>query len=495
MTVKNLRMKLKKKKVQQNKYEIIAKILNEIMFENSNKTKTWKSLQIFMNMSIESLNAVLASYIRFAKNQLSRISSHERVQNVTHETSLFNLIFIQRYIDYSFQNFRDQQQILNTIASVFASTQSYWNNDRRMKKNQEFVQHAHSHFNSFINESMIYNRDFHDYCCYKCDKLDHVLEKCKTFSKKWLSRFAKRALQNICQLDTVASKNKNDQYEIVQFEIMIKSNQTLQQSIQSFVNTSFNSAIKITNYRDETPFMNRQNSFTQSSNFNVMSEIQSYTYVYDSNKKSKKFRKSKIFAMQTSSKNLKKFNFNSVTMFSKTLHDDNIFRVFDIKFKRRRLYNVNEFSSFDEKKQLSKKSTKIFIRSKKKKTKRKKKIMKFILNMINKSKINVKNIFIYNNIILFALYLYQIFFYFRDETKRLIQAFKKFKKKSNSKINQKDEKETRQKNNASEVYNHTYKNELRCCWHKKKENTLNNKRISWHNNQWKNRFRRFCHTL
>ena len=195
---------------------------------------------------------------------------------------------------------------------------------------------------------------------------------------------------------------------------MIKSNQTLQQSIQSFVNTSFNSAIKMTNYRDETPLMNRQNSFTQSSNLNVMSKIQSYTYVYDSNKKSKKFRKSKIFAMQTNSKNLKKFNFNSVTMFSKTLHDDNIFRVFDIKFKRRRLYNVNEFSSFDEKKQLSKKSTKIFIRSKKKKLNEKKKIMKFILNMINKPKINVKNIFIHNNIILTALYLYQIFFYFRN---------------------------------------------------------------------------------
>ena len=77
--------------------------------------------------------------------------------------------------------------------------------------------------------------------------------------------------------------------------------------------------------------------------------------------------------MQASSKNLKKFSFNSVTMFSKTLHDDNILRVFDIKFKRRRLYNVNEFSFFDEKKQLSKKSAKVFTRSKKKEAKRKEK--------------------------------------------------------------------------------------------------------------------------
>ena len=223
--------------------------------------------------------------------------------------------------------------------------------------------------------------------------------------------------------------------------------------------------IKIANYRDEMFFMNHQNydSFTRISNLNTMSKTQLYTYVYNLNKKSKKVRKSKIFAMQTNLKNLKKFNFNSVTMFSKILYNDNIFRVFDIKFKRRCFYNVNKLSFFDKKKQLSKKSIKIVARSKKKvKRKEKKKIMKFILNIINKSKINVKNIFIYNNIILSTLYFYQISFYFRNETKRLIQTFKKFKK-SNSKINQKNEKKINQKNNASKIYNHIHKNELRCC--------------------------------
>ena len=70
--------------------------------------------------------------------------------------------------------------------------------------------------------------------------------------------------------------------------------------------------------------------------------------------------------MQASLENLKKLSFNSVTMFSKVLYDDNIFRVFDIKPKRRCFYNVNKLSSFDEKKQLPKKSTKIFTRPKKK---------------------------------------------------------------------------------------------------------------------------------
>ena len=39
ITAKNLRMKLKKKKVQQSKYEIIAKTFNEVVFKSSNKTK------------------------------------------------------------------------------------------------------------------------------------------------------------------------------------------------------------------------------------------------------------------------------------------------------------------------------------------------------------------------------------------------------------------------------------------------------------------------
>ena len=63
--------------------------------------------------------------------------------------------------------------------------------------------------------------------------------------------------------------------------------------------------------------------------------------------------------------------------------------------------------------------------------------------MINKPKINVKNIFIHSNIILSALYLYQISFYFRNETRRLIQASKKFKKKK--KTAQKSIKKTKKK--------------------------------------------------
>lgn len=143
-----------------------------------------------------------------------------------------------------------------------------------MRENQKFAQHAHSHFNSFINGSMIYNRDFHDYCCYKCGKLGHVLEKCEAFSKKWLSRLAKRVLQDICQPDTAASRNKNDQYEIVQPETMTRPNQALQQPTQPFVNTPFNPAVKVTNYRDEVSPMGRQGHgpFTRVSNPNTMPE-------------------------------------------------------------------------------------------------------------------------------------------------------------------------------------------------------------------------------
>lgn len=431
MAAKDLRMKLEEEKAQQGKYETIAKALNEVVSGGSNKAKAWKSLQTSMDMSAESLNAALASYIRPARNQPPRIPSHERVQDVTHEAPPSNPIPIQRYTGYSSQDSRGQQQALNTIASASAPTQPYWNNDRRMREDQEFAQHAHSHPNPFINGSMIYNRDLHGYCCYKCGKLGHVLGECEAPPEEWLSRPAKRALQGICQPGTAASRNRNDQYEVVQPGTMTRPNQALQQPVQPSANTPFNPAVKVANYRDEAPLMGRQGPSTQSPNPNVMPETQPYTYVYDPNRKSRESREPRVFAVQASSENLEEPSSNSVTMSSGALHDDNILRVFDTKPKRRRLYNVNEPSSSDEKEQLPKEPAKASTRPKKEGAKRKgrKKTMKPILGMINKPEVNVEDILIHSNITLPALYLYQISPYFRDETRRLIQAPRKPRKK------------------------------------------------------------------
>ena len=55
--------------------------------------------------------------------------------------------------------------------------------------------------------------------------------------------------------------------------------------------------------------------------------------------------------------------------------------------------------------------------------------MKSISKMKKKSKINVKNIFMNNMIILFVMHLYQFSFHFRDEAKRFIIASRKSRTK------------------------------------------------------------------
>lgn len=65
-----------------------------------------------------------------------------------------------------------------------------------------------------------------------------------------------------------------------------------------------------------------------------------------------------------------------------------------------------------------------------------KKILKFIANMIDQSKIFVEIILLNQMITLLTLHLYQLFSYYRDETKRFINAFRKFRKKKIDKINQ-----------------------------------------------------------
>ena len=59
--------------------------------------------------------------------------------------------------------------------------------------------------------------------------------------------------------------------------------------------------------------------------------------------------------------------------------------------------------------------------------------MKSIFDIIDKSEINVKIILFHNTIILFIIYLYQISLYFRNETKRFIQVFRKLHRKKKKK--------------------------------------------------------------
>ena len=72
----------------------------------------------------------------------------------------------------------------------------------------------------------------------------------------------------------------------------------------------------------------------------------------------------------------------------------------------------------------------------KKKQKNVKKKLKSIANMIDRQEISIKKLLLNQTIILSTLHLFQLFFHFRDETKRFINAFRKFRKKKIEKINQ-----------------------------------------------------------
>ena len=69
------------------------------------------------------------------------------------------------------------------------------------------------------------------------------------------------------------------------------------------------------------------------------------------------------------------------------------------------------------------------------KKKNKKKTIKSIFDIIDKSKVNVKIILFHNTIILFVIHLYQISLYFRNKIKRFIQVSRKLRRKKKEKKN------------------------------------------------------------
>ena len=106
--------------------------------------------------------------------------------------------------------------------------------------------------------------------------------------------------------------------------------------------------------------------------------------------------------------------------------------------KKRVKKNSDRESNEESIKFLTELTATIVERSKKKKIKQKsvKKTLKSIANMIDHSKISIEKLLMRQTITLSALHLFQLFSHLRDETKRLINAFRKFRKKKIEKINQ-----------------------------------------------------------
>ena len=106
--------------------------------------------------------------------------------------------------------------------------------------------------------------------------------------------------------------------------------------------------------------------------------------------------------------------------------------------KKRVKKNSDKKSNENSIKFLARFSATISKRSKKKKVKQKnvKKTLKSIANMIDRQKISIEELLLNQTITLSTLHLFQLFSHLRDETKRLINAFRKSRKKKIEKINQ-----------------------------------------------------------
>lgn len=68
------------------------------------------------------------------------------------------------------------------------------------KKNRKKIDrkfNAFDHFNRFINENVIYNKNEHEICCHNCDECDHFFKKCSNDEIQKLISTIRRRLQQI----------------------------------------------------------------------------------------------------------------------------------------------------------------------------------------------------------------------------------------------------------------------------------------------------------
>ena len=254
----------RKKNVEKINFErehLIFNVMREIITKESNRHKIMRILHIFFNVSFEFFNTifVMQSNARFEKQQKFKISSNERVQDVTHEnqhmkSSIVNfIIFNTRYQSrYSSQNSRDQRQILNQLIIVFAFSTFH---DRfedffKFEINETFD--IFFHLNSFINESIQYERMIHDIVCFKCEKSDHRTNECD--NSKILSYFESRALKTALNY-VFKFKSSRQQYEqLTKQKQNIKSNQAIMSQSKKIVMFSYHFTMKAATYYTEEHF-------------------------------------------------------------------------------------------------------------------------------------------------------------------------------------------------------------------------------------------------
>ena len=410
-----------------------------------------KAIRIVQNVLIDKnffIDVMYNNNRRFQRQSV-RISNNERIQNVNSiEYTRFltsNTSELQQYSEYSSQNSRNQSQ----TSISFSRDQIKWKKQRE-KTNREF--NAQSHLNRFINESVTYNKIKHDICCHNCDECDHISKQCTCSEQQKLISVARRYLQQITayrfqQEDyynstSVLSKQlfSNISFVFVSYQSrLFKSNESTISFSQSNVFQSF--AKSITYYIEV---------FENHSSANLVASFSRIDYMYEDDDISINccefaFRSLTIDISTNYTANIDSKNiFSSLAIDFFILQSDIIDSIVRIQhfvvnaIKKRVKKNSDKKSNEESIKFLTKSTATIVERSKKKRIKQKnvKKTLKSIANMINHSEISVEKLLMRQTITLLTLHLFQLFFHFRDETKRFINAFRKSRKKKIEKINQ-----------------------------------------------------------
>ena len=395
--------------------EFYLKQLNSIDFNvKVEAVRVVQSVLIDREFSID----VIYNNNRRSQRQSVRISSNERIQEVSFveytKSLTSNTSELQQYSKYSFQDFRNQSQI---VISSFRD-EAKWKKQRE-KTDRKF--NVQIHLNRFINESVTYNKIKHDICCHTCDDCDHIFKKCTCSEHQKLTPIAKRRLQQV----TAYKSRERDYYN----SVSIQSEQ-LSSGI-SFVFTSYQSRL----YRsDESAISFSQSNVSQSSaksvtyyievlenhffaNFVASFLLIDYMYEDDDISISCCEPASRFFTIDISTNYIANIDseniFSSFAIHSVSLQSDIIDSIvrtqhFAINAVKKRIKkNSDKKSNENSIKLLAKSFATTSKRSKKKKVKQKnvKKTLKSIANMIDRQEISIEELLLSQTIILSALHL------------------------------------------------------------------------------------------
>ena len=416
-------------------------------FDYNIKTKAVKVVQnvlIDKDFSID----VMYNNNRRSQRQSVRISNNERIQNVSSveytKSLTSNTSGLQQYSEYFSQNSRNQSQ-----ASISSSRDQVRWKEQREKTDREF--NAQAHLNRFINESVTYNKVKHDICCHNCDECDHISEQCTCSEQQKLTSAARRYLQQI-----TAYKSQKDYYN---------STSVLSEQLSSDISSASVSYQSRLFRSDESTISFSQPNVSQSSaksttyyieilgnhlSANFAASFSRIDYMYENDdisinccesaSRSLTIDISTNYTANIDSKNIS----SSLAVHSLTLQSDIIDSIVRAQhfavnaIKKRIKKNSDRKSNEKSVKLLTEFTATVAERSKKKEIKQKdvKKTLKPIANMIDHSEISVEKLLLKQTITLSALHLFQLSSHLRDETKRLINAFRKSRKKKVEKINQ-----------------------------------------------------------